>query len=223
MNYNVVSNIYLRKLGVYTHDALGRYAKLAYKQGDLDGACTVYSLVMCLLRYKYLSTEDLNIFVSPDRRTAKGKFLHEFLENNGLVRDGYSFVVLRRELENYIGNDFEVTRYAPKTPGESAQRIVELLNDDITPIISVEWDKKLEGAHAMLAIGYEMDDQGIVTKILCLDPSSDEPSVSPWNCFVDVSKTSGEYPHRVVSSIYKSTGCLDDMIAIVPRVIEVAD
>jgi hypothetical protein len=222
MNYSVVSNIYLINNGVFARDAENSFVRLAYQQGGLDGACAVYSLMMCLLRLKFLTKKDLDINdSSPDCRSPKGKLLHEILENNGLVRNGFGFIQLKREIKNYLDKDFEVTRYAPKTNDDKVQRITQMLDDDIAPIISVIW--KSNGAHALLAVGYEYDDDDNVTKILCLDPASSEPLVSPWNCFIDVCKKKGNYPHKVVTTTYNDDGCLDDMIAIVPRVTKVAD
>lgn len=217
MNYHVVSNVNLTNEGVYTQPSGGQRTALAYKQGGLDGACAVYSLIICMIRLNYLSQDDVDLFrSSPDCRTPKGKFLHEFLDNNGLVRDGFGFIPLKRAIQNFLGKDFVVTRYAPKTPDDTVQRIVDLLNDDTSPIISINW--KSDGAHALLAVGYEYDDNDTVTKILCLDPGSDAPVVSPWNCFIDVRKMKGKYPHKVVTTTYADDGCLDDMIAIEPRI-----
>ena len=71
------------------------------------------------------------------------------------------------------------------------------------------------GAHALLAVGIEVDSKSMINKILCLDPGYPSPKYSSWNCFIDVSKeTKSDYPLTCVSeqSYYKVK--LDDVLII---------
>jgi len=45
----VINTIRLCSKGVLAKDANGKYVKLHKRQGDMDGACSVYSLAMALL------------------------------------------------------------------------------------------------------------------------------------------------------------------------------
>lgn len=76
----VINTIRLCSKGVLAKDANGKYVKLHKRQGDMDGACSVYSLAMALLCLGVVTEDDLNIYNKPDRRTQKGKFLSHFLE-----------------------------------------------------------------------------------------------------------------------------------------------
>lgn len=196
----VIHGIYLRNQQVLVKDANKHLVPLHRRQGDLDGACAVYSTIMCMLLIGYLSEEDLLLYNSPDKRTAKGKILHELMENNGLVRNGFSYIKLKKELDDKCGSDIVVNRRNPKNQDDVVSNIADLIDNDITPIISIEWN---DGAHALLAVGYETDDNEIITNILCLDPDAESPKVCAWNCYIDVSKESGDLPYKYVSTSNK--------------------
>ena len=67
----VINTIRLCSKGVLAKDANGKYVKLHKRQGDMDGACSVYSLAMALLCLGVVTEDDLNIYNKPDRRTQK--------------------------------------------------------------------------------------------------------------------------------------------------------
>lgn len=195
-----IHGIYLRNQQVLVKDANKHLVPLHRRQGDLDGACAVYSTIMCMLLIGYLSEEDLLLYNSPDKRIAKGKILHELMENNGLVRNGFSYIKLKKELDDKCGSDIVVNRRNPKNQDDVVSNIADLIDNDITPIISIEWN---DGAHALLAVGYETDDNEIITNILCLDQDAESPKVCAWNCYIDVSKESGDLPYKYVSTSNK--------------------
>lgn len=195
-----IHGIYLRNQQVLVKDANKHLVPLHRRQGDLDGACAVYSTIMCMLHIGYLAEEDLLLYNSPDKRTAKGKILHELMENNGLVRNGFSYIKLKKELDDKCGSDIVVNRRNPKNQDDVVSNIADLIDNDIAPIISIEWN---DGAHALLAVGYETDDNEIITNILCLDPDAESPKVCAWNCYIDVSKESGDLPYKYVSTSNK--------------------
>ena len=85
---------------------------------------------------------------------------------------------------------------------------------DIETTNIVDGEKK-EGAHALLAIGIEVDSDENIAKILCLDPGNPSPKYSSWNCFIDVSKeTKTDYPFYCVSEYSHYKVRLDDMLII---------
>ena len=82
-------------------------------------------------------------------------------------------------------------------------------------IISIAFpdEEEKEGAHALLAIGVEVDSNETITKILCLDPGCPSPKISSWNCFIDVSKENkSDYPFYCVSEDGHYKVRLDDML-----------
>ena len=207
----VVSGLKLSRKGVTVIDADSHRIPIHYRQGDLDGACTVYSLMMDLLYEGIISKDDISIYSVADKRTVRGKMLHHFLEDQGLVREGYSFKNLRQELLDYYHHkDIEVTRKDPKAQDKIIQGIDELISEDLPVITSVVFEE--EGAHAMLAIGTEKESDGRVNKIFCLDPDSEAPICSYWNAVIDVSGKASYYWN--ISSRFSSKVTLDDYLYI---------
>lgn len=208
---NIVSGLKLSRKGVTIKDADGHWIPIHYRQGDLDGACAVYSLMMDLLYEGVISKDDISISSPTDKRTMKGKMLHHFLEDQGLIRDGYSFKSLRQELLDYFHNkDIEVTRRDPKDQDKIIQGIDDLISEDTPVIISIVFDE--EGSHAMLAIGTETDSAGNINKIFCLDPDAEAPTCSYWNSVIDVSGKASYYWNIRTRDTFKVT--LDDYLYI---------
>lgn len=209
----VIKSIRLDSKGVRVKDANGSIVPLHKRQGDMDGACAVYSLAMAMLCMGVVTNEDLQIYNCADKRTRKGKFLSHFLEEQGLVRNSYSFVTMAKEIR---ASNFNINaiRKNPKEYADVINEIADFLDEDNPVIISTEFGN---GAHALLAIGYETEDNDDkITKILCLDPSEEAPLYTYWNCIIDVSRTGGklEYPFVYITSTQSYKVALGDILVL---------
>ncbi len=209
----VIKSIRLNSKGVRVKDANGSIVPLHKRQGDMDGACAVYSLAMAMLCMGVVTNEDLQIYNCADKRTRKGKLLSHFLEEQGLVRNGYSFVTMAKEIR---ASNFNINaiRKNPKEYADVINEIADFLDEDNPVIISTEFGN---GAHALLAIGYETEDNDDkITKILCLDPSEEAPLYTYWNCIIDVSRTGGklEYPFVYITSTQSYKVALGDILVL---------
>ena len=209
----VIKSIRLDSKGVRVKDANGSIVPLHKRQGDMDGACAVYSLAMAMLCMGVVTNEDLQIYNCADKRTRKGKLLSHFLEEQGLVRNGYSFVTMAKEIR---ASNFNINaiRKNPKEYADVINEIADFLDEDNPVIISTEFGN---GAHALLAIGYETEDNDDkITKILCLDPSEEAPLYAYWNCIIDVSRTGGklEYPFVYITSTQSYKVALGDILVL---------
>lgn len=209
----VIKSIRLDSKGVHVKDANGSIVPLHKRQGDMDGACAVYSLAMAMLCMGVVTNEDLQIYNCADKRTRKGKLLSHFLEEQGLVRNGYSFVTMAKEIR---ASNFNINaiRKNPKEYADVINEIADFLDEDNPVIISTEFGN---GAHALLAIGYETEDNDDkITKILCLDPSEEAPLYTYWNCIIDVSRTGGklEYPFVYITSTQSYKVALGDILVL---------
>lgn len=209
----VIKSIRLDSKGVRVKDANGSIVPLHKRQGDMDGACAVYSLAMAMLCIGVVTNEDLQIYNCADKRTRKGKLLSHFLEEQGLVRNGYSFVTMAKEIR---ASNFNINaiRKNPKEYADVINEIADFLDEDNPVIISTEFGN---GAHALLAIGYETEDNDDkITKILCLDPSEEAPLYTYWNCIIDVSRTGGklEYPFVYITSTQSYKVALGDILVL---------
>lgn len=209
----VIKSIRLDSKGVRVKDANGSIVPLHKRQGDMDGACAVYSLAMAMLCMGVVTNEDLQIYNCADKRTRKGKLLSHFWEEQGLVRNGYSFVTMAKEIR---ASNFNINaiRKNPKEYADVINEIADFLDEDNPVIISTEFGN---GAHALLAIGYETEDNDDkITKILCLDPSEEAPLYTYWNCVIDVSRTGGklEYPFVYITSTQSYKVALGDILVL---------
>ena len=205
----VIKSIRLDSKGVRVKDANGSIVPLHKRQGDMDGACAVYSLAMAMLCMGVVTNEDLQIYNCADKRTRKGKLLSHFLEEQGLVRNGYSFVTMAKEIR---ASNFNINaiRKNPKEYADVINEIADFLDEDNPVIISTEFGN---GAHAL----YETEDNDDkITKILCLDPSEEAPLYTYWNCIIDVSRTGGklEYPFVYITSTQSYKVALGDILVL---------
>lgn len=207
----IIDSIRLNHKGLCVLDENKKWVNLHKQQGNLDGACAIYSLVMAMLCKGLLTDNDTTLYNRPDRRTDKGKFLYHFFNERGMIRDGYSYVTLAKEIkESSLG--IIATRKNPKNNEDRIKLISNYIYNNTPVIISIVFP---EGAHALLAIGIEVNSNDAVTKILCLDPGNPSPKYSQWNCFIDVSKeTKHDYPFNCVSEHDYYKVRLDDMLII---------
>lgn len=209
---HIIDSIRLNHKGLCTLDEKHKWVKLHKQQGDLDGACAIYSLVMAMLCKGLLTDDETQVYNRPDRRTDKGKFLYQFFNERGMIREGYSYVTLAREI-NESSFGVKATRKNPRTNNGRVELISDYIYDNIPVIISVVFEN--ETAHALLAVGIEVDSNEEITKIYCLDPGYPSPRYSSWNCFIDVSKeTKSDYPFYCVCEDRYSKVSLDDMLII---------
>lgn len=209
---HIIDSIRLNHKGLRVLDEERKWINLHKQQGDLDGACAVYSLVMALLCKGLLADSDTQIFNTPNRRTQKGKFLYHFFNEKGLIQEGYSFKTLAKEI-NESSFNVVATRKDPRTDEGKVNLITEYLDMDIPVIISVKYDD--ESGHALLAIGVEKDRNNDITKILCLDPGFPRPKCAIWNSYIEVTRSpKSDKPFKYVREDRDIKVCLDDMLII---------
>lgn len=191
----IIDTLRLNRLGLQVQDEMDKWVDLHRQQGDLDGACVVYSILMAMLCGQCISGNDIDIYQKSDKRTHKGKFLSHLLEQQGLIREGYYLRKMSKEI-NEANAGWSSMHYKKK------ETIVACIDDfigyDVPVVISVE---NSDMSHAILAIGVEyVAESQKVQKIFCLDPSCSKAKTAFWNCIIDVSrKNAGEYPYWYIT------------------------
>ena len=189
----IIDRIRLNRTGLQTKDADGRWVNVHKQQGDLDGACSIYSLVMAMLCQGMIEEQDIQLY------------------EQGFIQNGYNYTALAREI-NEQPFEIRAIHKRPRSNDDRIELIRQFVSQNTPVIISTEFN---DGAHALLAIGIESDENDIITKIFCLDPGATSPKVSPWNCFIDVSKEGkSQYPFYYVTEINTYKVTLDDMLII---------
>ena len=185
---HIISNLKLHpNKGLVSKDSDGKWIQTHHQQGDLDGACAVYSLIMNLLILGKISEQEISIYNKINRRTRRGKFLSHFLEDQGLIRDGYGYRSLAKEIRDYcpIELGIDAHRKKPHDLEETVKCIIKQIEDDYPAIISIEFSDS--SAHALLAIGIEYNENNDPIRIMCLDPGVSSPLLAKWNCVIDFS------------------------------------
>lgn len=165
------------------------------RQGDLDGACAVYSLMMMLMIHNKVNLPELVDRQKAIKATDGGynsymRLQKQFLSGiKGLYREGYHFSELAAELKTAFKNKATATTYeAFRKKGNSVAKkdlttkIKETIDAGFPVELGVSY--RYGGGHAMLAIGYTRCKYHL--RFFCLDPSFNMPKLGYWNSIVDM-------------------------------------
>ena len=167
------------------------------RQGEMDGACGPYCVVMTLITLGVMSHSQALDLHSHDGRTRLGRFRDNMLAFGALVSEGtddyeVSWLVDSFKKAGVIAEPFEVSSRRKTT----VRNIAQSVDERRVPIVKVEWEGG-ESAHWLLVIGYQGyqandEDELQITHLLCLDPGSEAPKVSLWNAVVEVFTEQGD-------------------------------
>lgn len=165
----IIEDIDITTLGVSVYNR--KWQPIHLQQGEMDGACAVYSMMMNLLVLKvFTRSQVVNLNTTFKGNTAKGRLFKEFFVTEGLCRDGFYFSEIKEKLSHSFAK--EVTASAQQytaSLSDQASFVKELkaaIDDNLPLVTAISFRS---GAHAILAVGYEEQEWG-VEKIFCLDP-----------------------------------------------------
>lgn len=196
------------------------WQKIALKQGDMDGACAVYSLMMYLIFLRILTyTQVTNLNTKFKGQTSKGRLFKEFFEKEGLCRNGFYFSNIVDKLQHSFSKMVFAASdtYNSSTSDQSkAIKTVKEAIDENTPIMIAEVFKG-GGAHAILVIGYEIRNDK-VSKLFCLDPGCQIADCAYWNTVIRLNDVAGSiYSHTSISDKHISSIYIDETLKITKR------
>lgn len=173
--------------------AIGRSGKetsVFVGQGDLDGSCCIYSLMMLLILNKKLDKLDLI-----DKKRGIGdnfvySIQHMFLEKfNGMCKGGHKM----KDISNRLNICFNAKLSESFTIKQGKRNTV--LRPELHKMIKFHLDKgrpvmigfKMEKGfgHAAVAIGYKMQGKKKMS-IFCLDPGRPLGYMQVWNNVIDL-------------------------------------
>ena len=156
-----------------------------FKQGDLDGACGVYSFLMALA---IMGTFEPGKVLTPtmDLLTNKEKAFIRELNKHGLYRKGLSGKELKSILETAFNSSLNVVYRQNIELEMSLQETIDHL-DEAEPVILGLINQKRDFYHWVLAVGYQNDDLGEVSSLMTLDPAASEPWLGYWNGILNLS------------------------------------
>ena len=156
------------------------------RQGELDGACAVYSMMMCLVIERIIKRNIItNVPQDLRRNTSDGRLVNHFLEKQGMVVNGYELKVLQEELQTAFKKKVDTVYYHR----EDTDVIDEIINciDDNHPI-EICFSRKRNYGHAIVVIGYQKVNNNIW--LYCLDPGYPIDECQLWNNILEIDKAS---------------------------------
>lgn len=154
-----IKNFFLEEDAIKAIGRSGKKTRVFAKQGDLDGSCTIYSLMMMLIFHQKLDWEDL-----VDGERAKdceyvGRIQHEFLHGlNGLCSGGYKLREISDRADKCFGSKMcEAYTTEPGTPNTVSrsilQEMIRMYLDDRQPVM-IGYSKPSGPGHALVAVAY---------------------------------------------------------------------
>ena len=192
MNRILLSNIELYDGEVVSVGSDGRYAHLPQKQGTLDGACATYSVMMALLILGTISEEDMLLGEQYTSKSSK-KLFRIFCEDHGMHRNGQTFFKINKMLKEGFASEV-ITKHRLMFGKDAAYEIAFSIDKDIPVVASIAF-KGTDMGHAFLVVGYE-EENGVVHKLLCLDPSGVEPKGRKrWNAEISIYRKQKYFDH----------------------------
>lgn len=163
------------------------------RQGDVDGACGPYSILICLLIHGVLGRDEVTSLDRLDGRTRLSKFWNNLSSFDSMVRDGTHSDHLEwltscfqtHPNGSVVANDIVEGTSSTK---QKLAAIKSSLGNDSPVIVGLEWQGG--GGHWAVVVGIEqIDDQ--ITKLLLLDPGFETSKVASWNAVLSVIKDDG--------------------------------
>jgi len=185
-----IKNIFLEAEGLRAIGRSGKLTRVFAKQGDLDGSCGIYSLMMMLIFHQKLDWEDLI-----DGERAKGcefvgniqrQFLHGL---DGLCCGGNKLQEISDRVNKCFGSKIcETYTTEPDTPNTVSrsilQEMIRMYLDDRQPVM-IGYSKPSGPGHALVAIAYRREAKNRL-RLFCLDPSHGVPFMQLWNTVIDL-------------------------------------
>ena len=215
-----IKNIFLEAESIKAIGRSGKKTRVFAKQGDLDGSCTVYSLMMMLIFHQKLDWEDLI-----DGERAKdfefvSRIQHEFLHGlNGLCTGGFKLREIAGRVNKCFGSKIcETYSTEPDTPNTVSrsilQEMIRMYLDDRQPVM-IGYSKPSGPGHALVAVAYRREAWNRL-RLFCLDPSHGVPFMRPWNTIIDLDYRSSDDDDFTDTNYWtEKKVCVNDFLVIV--------
>ena len=215
-----IKNFFLEEDAIKAIGRSGKKTRVFAKQGDLDGSCTIYSLMMMLIFHQKLDWEDLI-----DGERAKdfefvSRIQHEFLHGlNGLCTNGYKLREISDRANKCFGSKMcEAYTTEPGTPNTVSrsilQEMIRMYLDDRQPVM-IGYSKPSGPGHALVAVAYRREAWNRL-RLFCLDPSHGVPFMHPWNTVIDLDYRSSDDDDFTDTNYWtEKKVCVNDFLVII--------
>lgn len=173
------------------------------RQGELDGACGPYSLIMAMITLGVIGRQSVVNMSRWSGNTREVRFRKKLEGLGALVNGGSNCSHLADMADCFagVGMSHETCSGTKKVILDS---VLSAIEEDRVPLIGLEWMGG-EG-HWLMVVGYqgfEDEDTFQLTHLLCLDPDSEAPRASLWNGVLQVyHKDGSSYARGPFPSVY---------------------
>jgi len=209
----LIKNLYLNGEKLQAIGRKGTLTNVFARQGYLDSACCVYSLMMLLILHKKLDWNDL----TDEELYPKDSFA-ESIRNNfldyliGMWRGGHELDWLSDLLNCNCFHAYDGSKvyYTERNKDTTVSRhelhkIIKAQLDKREPLM-LAYSKKKGCGHAVVVIGYSKE-KGNKLRLYCLDPSGPLGYLQVWNNIIDLDYFSlddesfTDYNHRLEDNV----------------------
>ena len=207
----IIDRVNLTKDGLFVK---GTKQEIHLQQGSLDGACAVYSMMMCLIMSKVIKRKEItDLDFCIDGRKSKGRLVRLFLEQKGFIRKGYYFKDLQSDLNKAFLSKINSICYYENERTSLVDDIIEALQNNL-PVEIGFTRKGNKNGHAVVAIGYQEFNNSI--SFFCLDPEFDLPKGQFWNNILQVN-TDSTAKYNCINNQEESVVAIDEILIIEPK------
>lgn len=182
------------------------------RQGDADGACGPYCVLMALLACGLINREQVKGSDAQDRRTRMGRVWAKFGEFGPLVKDGTDDDDIEAMMTAYSSS---VKVIPPNRHGPVALNdfIVSSLMDNFPVIVGIHTED--DQRHWLLAIGIDDAPKGI--RLLVLDSACEASPIAAWNAVITLSAERRKHPSHYWSQRGEIFCLIESALAIHPN------
>lgn len=203
--FNIIKNLSISSVGPVVDGKL-----IHLRQGDMDGACGPYCMMMCLLILGIIRRDQALAPDNLDGRTAIGKLWAYFRHFKAFFADGTTIADLEKLLSVFKRH---INIESSSSTGSDARKFVFNQLQKNHPVILGIHGNGL--AHWVVVIGWDdAEGDGIPERFLLLDPGLDSPRTSAWNAVIDLASVYGRYPYNYWSGQQEQYVALDGAVAI---------
>ena len=186
MKINIIDSIFIEKGILHTYGRDGKFRKVFLRQGNLEGRCAVYSLMMLLMFYGIINRDDLLHRVSTKTPEYVKKLKRQFRYS---ITRGYSLRELRSKLLNSFKNKIPVAVCVLRNRDrDNLKKLHDMIIEQLDkgyPLQIGLWDPQRKEGHSVVVIGYSQFDLATL-RLYCLDPAWPLHYASIWNNVIDV-------------------------------------
>lgn len=180
----IIDKVKMNRKGLL-HNGLKQMVHL--RQGELDGACAVYSMMMCLIIEGIIKRGMVtNVPSRLKRSSADGRLVSYFLEKQGMVIGGYYLDELHDDLLSAFRKKVVAHYYNINDEDEDFNLIEEIINNlEQNHPVEIGFDRKgSKSGHAVVVIGYKRNRSS--DTLYCLDPGYPIEPGQYWNNILNI-------------------------------------